>query len=607
MSTGTIPTPPPLPDTEERLFIDEQLDRTRAQVKTVDVLFGLLAAVVGALVLLLAAVVVDHWVLELGVWGRTAALASLFLWMGYCTWRWIAPSLLRGVNPLYAAHAIESHQPSLKNSLINYLLIRSHDEEAVVVRKVLERQAAHDIADAPIDAAIDRTHVLRLSYALVAVVLACALYTIASPKNPFQTTARVIAPLAEIARPARVRIREVTPGDAAVFHGSQVSVSAVIEGLRTGEDATLLYTTADGQRVDAAIPLTRSETGRNWQGEAPDDSLGAQQNFRYRIRAGDAVSEEFHVQVVPAPSVVVNRVDYVYPAYTRRQPFSVTDRGDLSALEGTRVTVHAAANQPVQSAWIEFDPAPEGNVSGDTEDSAASLLKRLPMQIDGTSARASFRLEWDSAAQAPRHGSYRVRFITAEGQRNRRAVVYAIEVQRDAPPEANILEPKQTRVEVPEDGVRKIVIRAVDADYGLSRITLRAVAGGSELTIPALLDDPAGRTEPVVVAYEFRPRDHGLKSGDEIMYWARVEDNRVAPGQTTPAPNASRTPDYHLVVTPPAKAPPESTGDTAADEENSEGGSGEGSKKSSGGEEGEGSEGGGGGSEQGEEGQEGEG
>lgn len=577
MSPVTIPTPPPLPESPERRLVDEQLDRTRSQVKTVDVLFGLLAMVVGMLTLLLAAALVDHWLFDLRVPGRLAAWAALLGWAGYCTWRWIAPALVRNVNPLYAAHTIERRQPNLKNSLINYLLVRSHDDEAVVVRDALERQAAADITSAPVDTAVDRAAVLRLGYALVVVVLACAIYQVASPKSPWRTVARVLAPLADLARPSQVAIRDVTPGDAEVFHGHALTVSAVVEGLRAEEQPTILYSTADGQIVDAAVAMTRSEDGRRWQGVLPSEGSGAQQDFRYRLRAGDALSAEYRVHVSPAPSAIVRSIEYVYPNYTRRAPQTIENQGDISALEGTRITVRAEANQLMQSAWIEFDPPVGGGLLAESSAESSATLKRLPMQVEDRMATGSFRLEWDAQKSAPRHRSYRVRFVTKEGLRNEGPIVHALDVQRDLPPEVEVLDPRQSRTEIPEDGSREIVIRALDPDYGVSVVELRAVASGSDLSLAPLLNDPAGRTGQVVVKHTFTPRELGLKAGDQVVCWARAEDNRAAPGQTTPEPNSARTPNFHLIVTA-AKSDEGANSarekqESSADDESSDGGS----------------------------------
>ena len=82
MSSGIV-TPQPLPPTpvpppsECEIVIDQQLQRTRRQVKGVDIAGGLIALAIGILAYLLAAAMIDHWLIVggLGFWGR------LVLWL----------------------------------------------------------------------------------------------------------------------------------------------------------------------------------------------------------------------------------------------------------------------------------------------------------------------------------------------------------------------------------------------------------------------------------------------------------------------------------------------------------------------------------------------
>ena len=80
------------------------------------------------------------------------------------------------------------------------------------------------------------------------------------------------------------------------------------------------------------------------------------QNLRYRIEAGDARSLDYRGDGRAAPSILVERIEYDYPEYT-----GYVDRerrrasGDIRAIEGTRVTIHARANGPIKQADVDFD------------------------------------------------------------------------------------------------------------------------------------------------------------------------------------------------------------------------------------------------------------
>ncbi len=91
MATGTAPgpQPPPPPPTAEAArqdaYIGDQIDRTRLQVKLVDLASSLMVLAAGCLAYVLSIVIIDHWISPLSVWGRTFALLTLLggvVWYG---------------------------------------------------------------------------------------------------------------------------------------------------------------------------------------------------------------------------------------------------------------------------------------------------------------------------------------------------------------------------------------------------------------------------------------------------------------------------------------------------------------------------------------------
>src|SRR5690606_38757132 len=145
-------------------------------------------------------------------------------------------------------------------------------------------------------------------------------------------------------------------------------------------------------------------------------------------------------------------------------PQTVERIGDIRALEGTKVTIHAKANQPIQAAFIEFDP--------DTPDDAPDALLRrrsIPMQASGQAAFGSFVLQREADRTTPKHETYQVTFVTQGGDPGHDPAIHTIDVIRDLPPEIEILTPKEQQIEVAENGQAVVEVRALDADFGLSR------------------------------------------------------------------------------------------------------------------------------------------
>jgi collagen type III alpha len=103
---------------------------------------------------------------------------------------------------------------------------------------------------------------------LCGIMAVIAAYKILSPKDPFQTAARVLVPWADIARPSRVQIAEVQPGSTEVYYGQTVPISATLRGVREGDAVNVLYTTADGQAINRPVPM-KLAAGDRYEGTLP--------------------------------------------------------------------------------------------------------------------------------------------------------------------------------------------------------------------------------------------------------------------------------------------------------------------------------------------------
>ena len=544
-----------------REAIDRQLNRTRRQVKLVELGASSVLLLAGVLGFLLVASLVDHWVVSLGYVGRTVLLAILLIGVAWYFWQKVLPLLVRSINPEYAAHAIEESTPSLKNSLLNFLLLRrSPLGVKEVVLEALEKRAAADIATVPVDAAVDRSKLIRMGYLLVGIMAILGLYKILSPKDPFQTAARVLAPWADIARPSRVEISDVQPGSTEVYIGESVKVSAAVAGAREGDAIEVVYSTVDGTLIDQRVPMTAVGGGR-FEATLPaggaagtvSSTGGLQQNVVYRVEAGDAATSDYRLTVIDSPRIVVEKCDYAYPAYTRKAPQS-TDRGDLKGLEGTRVSITARANQPIKTAWIEFDPDP-----------GPGPAETMKLNVQGDRATGVLVLQLRSDRRTPWRSSYQLRFINERQQQSQQPVLHGIEVLRDLPPEVEIITPQAREVEVPENGSQAIEVRAIDPDFGLTKVDLMGRARNREVVIRSMLEPADGQPPQISRKFVFRPSDWKLRAGEELTYWAVAEDNRtavpsvasvsgVAMPTPDPQPNVAQSERYVLRIVAPRAA-----------------------------------------------------
>ena len=205
------------------------------------------------------------------------------------------------------------------------------------------------------------------------------LYKVLSPKDLLATAGRVLMPWADIAPPTRVTIDDIKPGDAEISRGERLEITAVIQGTRDGEPVSLQYTTEDGQSVGRKIPMTPSKSGYRHVCKLPADEstrrpAGVRQGFSIvwwpaltlRGRRNTASPSAI------GRAIVLERVELDYPEYTGFVRDVKTPGGDLRAIEGTKVTIHAQTNQPIDEAFIDL------GVDGTSD---------VPLVVDGDQQR----------------------------------------------------------------------------------------------------------------------------------------------------------------------------------------------------------------------------
>jgi collagen type III alpha len=531
--------------TQYEQFIGEQLRKTRWRVKSVDLVGGLLTLAAGAFVYLLALVLVDHWVVAggLGFRGRLVAF-SVFIAGGVLyAGRYLLPIVVRKINPVFAAQTIERSQPSLKNSLVNFLLLRSRPQDLPpAIYDAIEQRAATDLTSVSIDTAVDHSRLMTLGYVMTGIVAFACLYKLVSPKDPLRSMGRVIDPWANIAVPTRVTIRDVKPGNTQTFIEKRLTVSTTITGLGRDEPVTLFYSTADGQTVNQPLKMSVPDNDYVYKVELPDDSAGLQQDVDYSISAGDATTPRYHVRVVTVPSILVERVDYKYPAYSEIGPRTVERQGDLQGLEGTLVTIKAEATHDIKSAYVDFER--DGK-------------RDLTMAVKGRAATVTFPLEIKPGTIESTHPNYQLLFTTSEGDENLKPIEYKIDVIADLPPEVALVEPKSPpEVEqfLSEQGSFRLAVEAQDPDFKLAAIRLVAERNGKPLLRESLLSEP--RAGKFHVEHIFDAKKYRLQSGDRVVYWAEADDNKKIDSASQPGPNRTATAKYTLKIVSPDRKPP---------------------------------------------------
>ncbi len=605
----------------------ERVAKARADVRRVDLTTAFCAFATLALGVLFVGVLLDHWVLPDGLSPR-GRLFFAVAWVASTTLYFVVrlvPILRRQIAPLYAAKILEESWNDPHNSAISWLQLRreaadarrrspkaqttqnketgqnrenaqnaavpnnSADFNAVdpSILRGVALQAANRAASAPSETLVDCSGLIRWGVAFAVVVAVCAVYSVFSPKSPFASVGRIVAPTAAIERPQAVALEEVSPGDATLYQGDFLDVAAKIDGAGS-LPVEIFYSTEDGRLVDLRVPMKAVGASR-FEARFPDGDDGFSEPLTYRVVVGkggrfESVSPTYRVDVKPRPTFQVEKTTLKFPDYTGLTPQTFANQGDVRAVEGTTVEIVARSNSPLESALF----LPNGDES-----------KGAKMQISPDNPRLAtfeFRLDWkrtssvlrtaDAKEKVPALTSYRLLSIDVDGQRNRDARDYSVETLVDVPPTIRWESAPESGSTTALNDALRFQVRAEDPDFGLRAVRVRTAirdldeGASAARATPAPIEAPlrsrsaqtnadysTGPTPFVgsnVLSGAFVPAELGFQVGDEVEYWVEALDSKE------PEANVASTEKLLFVVGEPVANPssPDAEPEAGEDSEN---------------------------------------
>lgn len=510
MSTATKSSP----YVEFDEYIDFQLQKTRQSMKVTDIATAVCGISVAVLAYLLVFAVCDHWLIPggFGYFWRVALLAGLVV--GTCLWvgiRVVLPSLKR-INQLYAARAIEGVSPEMQSNLINWVDLRHAGREvSPLILRSIEKRAAVSLSHADVEEAVDRQTLLKVLYALVAIVFLFAAYVVISPKKVGPSIWRALLPTSEVQVATRTQIEKVDPPGTEVPAGSVLEITADLLG-DVPPQVMLKYSTADRRVVDRAVEMRLLEDGLKryrcvLDGERGEGLL---QDLDFWIEAGDAQSPSYHVTVIQPPSATISEVAYDFPKYTLKDR-ETQPSANIDTLEGTVVTITATSNMPVKSAVLQFS---------DDDKFASKGEEKVVRVSDGTRLSVDWKAEFRSDGSFPKF--YRLQVRTESGLSDPSPAVNSILLRRDVPPEIELVAPK-VNMSLFANAIVPIVVKARDPDFLLRDVQLFAMKKEQQIFDKVLGEQRISETE---VRFDWRLADLDLKAGDEVTMYVAARDNK---------------------------------------------------------------------------------
>jgi len=509
---------------------------------------------------------------------RAGVLVAWLVGVGLLTWQFLVRPLSRPRDDLSLALRIEQRFPSLNDALASTVQFLDDPKTASGDSESLRREAVKRALVKAKGCDFNRVvHArgLRTAAGLATVAAAGALVLMAIfPAAAFSALGRLVNPFNNRDLPPRTLLELEAPRDrigrneAYEIHGrvrgvvpDHASVVVRIDGFPQSEFVTDVAREGDGTGTLAL----RLEPGK------------VQRNFRFQVRANDAVSKEYEVKVLPPPTLAPlgklpsPQLQLFYPHYTGLPSPQAQSPGvgNIDAPAGTSIVLRAAADRPLRAAWVEFQPEPKVVPPG-----PAAALGLLGAAALGNSVwgRADAKLDDDHTSFTIRFsprvsGVYALHFEDETGLGNNR--LFDLRLRDDPAPTVALDRPSKTRdvLNVLPTAELPLQLTADDPLYGLRSVFLEYRPAADKPVQRLVLHDAAAAAEgvlgPAVMAaprllpthLEFRrtlaiaslrgPDGGSPREGDVVLLQACADDwDDVTPSKE---PGRSHVVEIHVI------------------------------------------------------------
>ncbi len=367
-------------------------------------------------------------------------------------------------------------------------------------------QAACAAAAVPTAKAVSARPMQRAAGVSGLLFAACGLLALLLPNLAGTEMQRFLSPFSDVPRYSSVRF-SVEPGDTSVVYGAGLDVRVTVVA---GTVEQLELVIEDGEQRSEVVPMF-PEQGQQWR----TSLTRLTQPSKYSVRGEGARSPKYQIEVLTVPRIESVRFRITPPAYTNDAPFEgPLPKEGLAGLPGTRVSVVAKSNRPLQSGTITLQHAQ------DTQ----------PVTLQPTTA-GSDEVAGEFTLQAA--GKFQLNVTDVAGQSSQDSLGGNIILLEDQRPFVRMLNPPQQSLATPS-AIVPVAVAAED-DYGIARVALyRSLNNSRPLPLEWPVGTPHPRRSHPQASLTFA--DFGLSAGDEIKLFARVEDNYPEGGRGSECP-----------------------------------------------------------------------
>ena len=455
---------------------------------------GVLAFCRWAVLLFVIGVAFD-WFVQIPAVVRGGFLITLlsvsFYKAWYCGWR-----KLRGFNATHTALKLERHYGGMDSLLVSAVQLRDRPTVAGASDSLLGKtcREAEEAASTLRPAKAVPFEALRRP-AVIIVLLISLIGVFATVNGPFLRAglSRIFAPWLATAYPTYTQI-ELGEGDLVVKQGAGLRIEAGVSGV-VPEMANLLLRTGEGRARELALNINDG---------ACEYTIGStSRDFTYQIKAGDARTDWYAVQVIPAPRVENVQVDLEFPAYLQRATETI-EALTLTVPEGTKINWQLTLDRPISEAVFNRD---------------GEQPLKLNVSSDG------FRVKFSSRASDSR--GYSFSWVDKEHGFEFNSSRYYLQVASDQPPQVELTSPSANLIAMLGRPLSLATRARDDHSIATAKVTYR-VNRRPEESIDFSSPIRNGEGDQVI-DWDYRAALPDLNVGDTVSFAVEVSDRYPGP------------------------------------------------------------------------------
>jgi len=484
------------------------IDRYRRRWRVVYTHTGLLVTVAVVAGTVGAAVAADR-LLRLSPVLRAVALGAIVVAGAVCLARWVVWPAVRRLSDHDAAARLGRHFPKVEEDLVSAVELSGENFDEQGISHGLVESALRQIADRArtVDprAAVPVRPLLKAGAAVaVLVVLLAGAYAM-FPEAIANALTRLFRPAAAVPYFCYTKLA-VEPGDRVARVGDAVDIVITTTG-RPAATARLYGRKGDGSEPADAVSVRLACQ----QGVARWNTGPLFKDLRYRVAAGDALSQWHRIRVVPPPSLSKKSAVLTLPEYAgSRQRRVESIEGALQVVEGTQVALEVVP--------VSRGREPEFQCRGEAR--FGELALRLAPNAAGALVSEPF--------VPTRSGECEITLTDGFGLTNRTPELILIRVAPDRVPVVNIAKPGRDVLALPGERV-PLAIAARD-EFGIRSLVLatrtlkQQSADEAQRWQRRTLKKGSPAAATLEAAFEIVVDRLGLAPGDTLEYKAEATD-----------------------------------------------------------------------------------